>query len=117
MIHRKASHAAIAAISFSLLAWGSAHRSLVAAESSASNLPAIPEVIVNNCAMCHGPNLEGAMGPAIVPLRAELAKDGKALRKIIEEGSMERGMPPSANLSADDITLITTYLLGASKKP
>lgn len=70
----------------------------------------MPKVIVENCVACHGPGLKGAMGPALIPLRAELAKDEKALLAIIQNGNPDKGMPPADAITPADAALISAYL-------
>jgi mono/diheme cytochrome c family protein len=101
---RRAIAAAVAG--FFLVAGGE----LRAGEAAATPTPAIPEVIRLNCAQCHGENLEGGSGGALLPLRAELAKDEKALRKWIVDGDLDKGMPPSENLSPEEVNAVMDYL-------
>jgi|SRR5699024_1656493 len=68
------------------------------------------EAYQNNCASCHGGNLEGVSGPALDTAGADHSAD--EIEDIIENGT--GGMPPQPSVSDDDRTAIAEWL--ADKK-
>jgi glucose/arabinose dehydrogenase len=72
-----------------------------------------------NCAVCHGANREGAVGPTLgahawlhgAPTKANLAR-------IISKGVPEKGMPAwSPTLNATQIAQLSDYLAASAKSP
>jgi mono/diheme cytochrome c family protein/rhodanese-related sulfurtransferase len=69
------------------------------------------EIYADNCAVCHGENGEGEIGPAIGnPAMLSLNTDA-FLRYAIESGRDDTAMPSFANtLSSDEIDAVTAFL-------
>jgi len=90
---------------------------LVSLALSTSSVYAAPtqaaqQLYQNNCAACHGANMEGGVGPTLLqhkwlhgePMRANL-------RKVISDGVPEKGMPTWARtLSGSDIDQLAEYV-------
>ncbi|MBM7714210.1 cytochrome c551 [Bacillus thermophilus] len=67
------------------------------------------KIYAQNCASCHGENLEGVSGPKLADVGSRLSKDD--ILKTIENGAA--GMPPNI-ISGDDADKVATWL--AEKK-
>jgi glucose/arabinose dehydrogenase len=87
--------------------------STAAATSAAPSLPA-QQLYANNCAVCHGANMEGAVGPTLLQHKWLHGEPTPAnLRKVIAAGVPDKGMPTWSNvLSADDIGALADYVAG-----
>jgi glucose/arabinose dehydrogenase/cytochrome c5 len=84
---------------------------------SASSVHAAPELSAqalyqNNCAVCHGANLEGAVGPTLLQHKWLHGEPTKAnLQKVIADGVPEKGMPTwSSILSKPEIERLAEHL-------
>lgn len=66
----------------------------------------------NNCAVCHGPNMEGAIGPTLLQHKWLHGEPTKAnLQKVIGDGVPDKGMPTwSPILSTAQIERLAGYL-------
>jgi cytochrome c len=64
--------------------------------------------IFHKCAMCHGPNGEGKIGPKIAGLPAD------KVTEVLSKGGLPKAphKTPFAGLSADDIAAVATYVSG-----
>ncbi|USX25352.1 PQQ-dependent sugar dehydrogenase [Oxalobacteraceae bacterium OTU3CINTB1] len=71
----------------------------------------------NNCAACHGANMEGASAPTLGQHNwLHGAPTAANLRKVIAQGVPEKGMPSwSAILSTQQIGLLADYIAGHAK--
>lgn len=70
-------------------------------------------VFAGKCAVCHGDNLEGKIGPNLTD-KFWIHGDGTALAisKVIKEGSAAKGMPPwDGLLSSDEIAEAAAYII------
>lgn len=68
------------------------------------------------CAMCHGENLEGKIGPNLTD-KFWIHGDGKiaSIMKVIKEGVPAKGMPPwEASMSDEEVAQVSAYII--SKK-
>ena len=76
----------------------------------ASAIAAGKKLYVQDCAQCHGANLQG-MGPApaLDSARVKNAKPGEVFW-FITKGKLESGMPSWANLSEQQRWQIVTFL-------
>ncbi|MGM9923413.1 MAG: cytochrome c551 [Bacillus sp. (in: firmicutes)] len=63
------------------------------------------ELYKNNCAGCHGGNLEGAMGPALDKVGASMSKED--IERVILEG---KGAMPKGVIKGDDATKVAAWL-------
>ncbi|MCW5912166.1 MAG: PQQ-dependent sugar dehydrogenase [Cyclobacteriaceae bacterium] len=72
----------------------------------------------NNCAGCHGPQLQGSAGPALVNTIFKHGDDFNSISKSIREGIASTTMMAYSNiLSEKQIEDITTYIVEAGKSP
>lgn len=65
------------------------------------------KVVQQNCASCHGQNLEGGVGPALKDIGSRLDKD--AIAKIIKEGRPP-GMPGGLISDEKQVEAVAAYL-------
>jgi cytochrome c oxidase cbb3-type subunit III len=64
-----------------------------------------------SCAFCHGPDARGAGGPSLVRSELVLHDDrGELIGPVLEKGRSEKGMPPMAGVTKEQITQIAEYL-------
>jgi cytochrome c oxidase cbb3-type subunit 3 len=69
------------------------------------------KIFVPNCGFCHGNDAHGKSGPDLVRSALVLHDDkGNVIGPVIRNGRPERGMPPFAALSAEQITDISIFL-------
>lgn len=61
----------------------------------------------NNCASCHGDDLEGDIGPSLETVGNDLSED--EIRDIIENGSENGEMPPGL-LEGDEADEVAAWL-------
>ncbi|WP_027955068.1 MULTISPECIES: cytochrome c551 [Halobacillus] len=66
---------------------------------------AAEEVYQNNCATCHGGDLEGAMGPALTEVGGKYSAD--EIVNIIKNG---KGQMPAQGVSDEDAQLVAGWL-------
>jgi glucose/arabinose dehydrogenase/cytochrome c553 len=66
----------------------------------------------NNCAICHGANMEGGIGPTLLQHKWLHGEPSKVnLRKVISDGVPDKGMPTwSQTLSSADIDQLADYV-------
>lgn len=90
---------------------------LLSVALSASSVGAAPqltagELYQNNCALCHGANMEGAVGPTLLKHKWLHGEPTKAnLQKVIANGVPDKGMPAwSQILSATQIERLADHL-------
>lgn len=94
--------------------WNSAARSQAAAQDSVAKDPAIErgrKQFAESCGFCHGADATGARGPDL--LRSTLvAHDvkGDQIGEVIRRGRPDKGMPPLANMTDEQITDIAAFL-------
>jgi aldose sugar dehydrogenase len=78
--------------------------------SAAQSEPAA-RLYAANCAACHGAQLQGTQGPALIPKDGQPAFAADELARIIKEGRVEAGMPAWGDkLSADDIGSLVQFI-------
>ena len=71
----------------------------------------VSELYSQNCAACHGDNMEGGQTESLLDDTWKHGSDDASLRKIIAEGSEENGMPPwKAELSDAEIRGMVVYI-------
>jgi PQQ-dependent dehydrogenase (methanol/ethanol family) len=69
------------------------------------------QVFVNRCAGCHGEDARGtAKGPGLAMNPRVAEQSAGQLRAYLERGNAGAGMPPFADLPADDLATLATYL-------
>jgi cytochrome c oxidase cbb3-type subunit 3 len=69
------------------------------------------KIFVPTCGFCHGNDAHGKSGPDLVRSALVLHDDkGNVIGPVIRNGRPERGMPPFAALSAEQIADISTFL-------
>lgn len=100
--------------------WNSAAGSQSAAQDSATKDPAIDrgrKQFAESCGFCHGADATGARGPDLVrsPLVAHDVK-GDQIGEVIRRGRPEKGMPPLANMTDEQITDIAAFLHERAKE-
>ncbi len=86
--------------------------SIVSALIAGSPLSAAePEVLfATHCAVCHGDDRLGAVGPALIPESLRRLK-GEGLEKVIADGRVSTQMPAfGEQLSGDEITTLAAFL-------
>lgn len=64
------------------------------------------QIYNNNCASCHGGNLEGAMGPALDTIGASLSQD--EIADVIENGKGQ--MPAQTQVSSAERDELASWL-------
>ncbi|HET7627176.1 MAG TPA: cytochrome c [Bacillales bacterium] len=65
------------------------------------------EIFQQNCASCHGANLEGGMGPALKNIGSQLSE--KEILAQIKNGG---GAMPGGLIEGDDAKLVASWLAG-----
>ncbi|ANB61491.1 cytochrome c551 [Anoxybacteroides amylolyticum] len=78
-------------------------------DNSGSTASAAEQIFQQNCASCHGQNLEGKVGPNLQKVGSKYSKD--EIKQIIEKG---RGGMPAGVIQGDDVDKVAEWL--ASKK-
>ncbi len=63
-------------------------------------------IYADNCAACHGPNMEGEIGPELIGEDY----DDEILFTIIYTGITDGGMPSFSNLGTDKVWKLTNYI-------
>ncbi|WP_395806768.1 PQQ-dependent sugar dehydrogenase [Archangium minus] len=79
----------------------------------------VADVYASLCANCHGPRLEGGMGPSLVDDTWKSGADDERIARSIREGQLTAGMPAfSGALSSQDIRALVIYIReqGAKKR-
>lgn len=100
--------------------WSSAARSPSAAQDSAAKDPAVErgrKQFAESCGFCHGADATGARGPDLVrsPLVAHDVK-GDQIGEVIRRGRPDKGMPPLASLTDEQIADIAAFLHERAKE-
>jgi aldose sugar dehydrogenase len=93
--------------------------SLAEAQSPKPPRRDVAEVYASLCASCHGPKLEGALGPSLVDEDWKSGGDDESIARSIREGQPTAGMPAfSGALSPQDIRALVIYIReqGAKKR-
>ncbi len=84
--------------------------SCLAAEPSAERQTEIRALLQNSCSGCHGPELQGAMGPSLKP-DALANKADDLLITTITNGRKGTAMPPwKSTFESDEITWLVSIL-------
>ncbi|KXG09027.1 Cytochrome c-551 [Anoxybacillus sp. P3H1B] len=78
-------------------------------KNQGSTASAAEEIFKQNCASCHGANLEGAVGPNLQKVGSKYSQD--EIKQIIEKG---RGGMPGGIIQGDDADKVAEWL--ASEK-
>lgn len=98
----------------------SAARSQPAAQDSPAKDPALErgrKQFAESCGFCHGPDATGARGPDLLrsPLVAHDVK-GDQIGEVIRQGRPDKGMPPLANMTEEQIADIAAFLHERAKE-
>ena len=67
------------------------------------------------CALCHGPNGEGARGPMLTRAKLSRAPDAAALLKILEDGIRGTEMPGAGAMSDREMRQTAAYVRSLGK--
>ena len=91
------------------------------AAQAAAGTPAaprdIPKLVTTICAACHGPTLEGAVGPSLLDATWKHGGDDAHIAKSIRIGFPANGMPPfGGSLSEKEISEVVVYLRELASK-
>lgn len=82
--------------------------------SGAGAAPEVPaaQLYQNNCAVCHGANMEGGVGPTLVQHKWLHGEPTRAnLQKVIGNGVPDKGMPSwSPSLKSSEIEALADYI-------
>ena len=71
----------------------------------------VNEIYAENCASCHGEQMEGGLAPSMLDDAWLRGGDDESLARSIREGLPENGMPPWAGLlSEEDIRSLVIYI-------
>lgn len=94
--------------------WSSAARSQSSSQDSVAKDPAVQrgrKQFEESCGFCHGADATGARGPDLLrsPLVAHDVK-GDQIGEVIRHGRPDKGMPPLANMTDEQITDIAAFL-------
>jgi cytochrome c oxidase cbb3-type subunit III len=100
--------------------WNSAARTQPAAQDSVAKDPAVQrggKQFAESCGFCHGPDATGARGPDLVrsPLVAHDVK-GDQIGEVIRRGRPDKGMPPLANMTDEQVADIAAFLHERAKE-
>lgn len=100
--------------------WNFAALSQSAAQDSTAKDPAVDrgrKQFAESCGFCHGPGATGARGPDLVrsPLVAHDVK-GDQIGEVIRRGRPDKGMPPLASMTDEQITDIAAFLHERAKE-
>jgi aldose sugar dehydrogenase len=69
------------------------------------------QIVTLYCAACHGPGLRGGMQRGLLYGKWQFAKDDEGVRRVINGGLAEKGMPGfGAALKPDQITRLIQYI-------
>lgn len=98
----------------------SAARSQSGQQDSAAKDPAVErgrKQFAESCAFCHGADATGARGPDLVrsPLVAHDVK-GDQIGEVIRKGRPDKGMPPLANMTDEQVADIAAFLHERAKE-
>ena len=85
---------------------------LAATAAEAAPASTAQQLFQNNCAVCHGANLEGGIGPTLLQHRWLHGEPTRAnLQRVIKNGVPDKGMPPwSAALNPAEIERLADYV-------
>lgn len=105
---------------FFLGLWSSAARSQSAGQDSPAKDPAVErgrKQFTESCGFCHGADATGARGPDLVrsPLVAHDVK-GDQIGEVIRRGRPDKGMPPLANMTDEQVADIAAFLHERAKQ-
>ena len=121
-VTRKAATFSIPLLALFLLLgpWNSAARSQSAAQDSVAKDPAVErghKQFAESCGFCHGADATGARGPDLVrsPLVAHDVK-GDQIGEVIRLGRPDKGMPPLANMTDEQVADIAAFLHERAKE-
>lgn len=77
----------------------------------------IARVYADNCATCHGQNLEGGAGASLIDGVWKYGSDDESIARIIRDGKEEEGMPSMKNaLSEAEIRAMVIYIREKEKQ-
>ena len=77
---------------------------LVHAQPSQASRRDVADIYASLCANCHGPKMEGALGPSLIDDIWKSGADDEGIARTIREGQLASGMPAfSGALSSQDI--------------
>src|ERR1051325_6392191 len=102
------------ALIFFLGLWNSTAQPLPQAQDTPAKDPAVErgrKQFAESCGFCHGPDATGARGPDLVrsPLVAHDVK-GDLIGEVIRCGRPDKGMPPLATMTDEQVTDIAAFL-------
>lgn len=100
--------------------WSSAARSQSATQDSVAKDPAVESgrrQFAESCGFCHGADATGARGPDLVrsPLVAHDVK-GDQIGEVIRRGRPDKGMPPLADITDQQVADIAAFLHERAKE-
>lgn len=79
--------------------------------SFSSSARDVAKIYADNCASCHGKNLEGGAGSSLIDGKWEHGSDDKSIAKMIRDGDEDDGMPSFKNsLSEGEIRTLVIYI-------
>lgn len=121
-LKRKAAKLSVFSLSLLFLfgLWSSAARSQSATQDSVAKDPAVErgrKQFAESCGFCHGADATGARGPDLVrsPLVAHDVK-GDQIGEVIRRGRLDKGMPPLADITDQQVADIAAFLHERAKE-
>lgn len=121
-LKRKAAKLSVFSLSLLFLfgLWNSAARSQSATQDSVAKDPAVErgrKQFAGSCGFCHGADATGARGPDLVrsPLVAHDVK-GDQIGEVIRRGRPDKGMPPLADITDEQVADIAAFLHERAKE-
>ncbi len=91
---------------------------LWAMSQDASIVEAGKQIFGANCVACHGAELTGGIGANLVDAEWVHGGDPLAVRKLVNDGFLAKGMPPWGPVLGDErVDHVTAYILSYHKKP
>jgi len=110
----------LAALFFFFGLWNSAARSQTATQDSPTKDPAVQrgrKQFAESCGFCHGADATGGRGPDLVRSRL-VAHDvkGDQIGEVIRRGRPDKGMPPLANMTDEQVADIAAFLHERAKE-
>lgn len=99
------------------MAWGAETDSKVKLPTGRADLLQGKKLFQVHCALCHGPNGEGARGPTLARARLSHAPDDAALLKILEDGIRGTEMPGAGAMDDREMRQTAAYVRSLGKVP